>query len=50
MHAGAPEKVSLVAHINLERKLGPVAQWNDAPGRTKEEVIAMLRETALDGL
>lgn len=29
---------------------GPVPQWNDTPGRTKEEAIAMLRETALDGL
>jgi len=25
---------------------GPVSQWNDAPGRTKEDVIAMLRAAA----
>jgi hypothetical protein len=47
---GAEHRAVLIALITLTEKLGPIAQWNDTPGRTKEEVIAMLRETALDGL
>lgn len=27
----------------------PAFKWNDAPGRTKEEVVAKLREVALGG-
>lgn len=32
--------------IKLHKQIGPVALWNDVPGRTKEEVINMLRTTA----
>ena len=28
---------------------GPLTRWNDAPGRTKEEVVAKLRSVALGG-
>jgi hypothetical protein len=48
--AKPPAAAMVIAFMRLEKKLGPPAQWNDTPGRTKEEVIAMLRETALDGL
>jgi hypothetical protein len=47
----ADENWQLMAMIALNQKFGqPMEQWNDTPGRTKEEVIAMLRETALEGL
>jgi hypothetical protein len=28
---------------------GPIAEWNDAPRRTKDEVVAKLREVAQSG-
>jgi hypothetical protein len=39
------------AQLKLRRELKTIslAAWNDAPGRTKEEVIAVLRQAAGNG-
>lgn len=41
-----PQQAIHALNINLQ---GPIASWNDKSGRTKEEVLAMLRDTALNG-
>lgn len=37
---------ALVNHLGLRELRLSVIQWNDAPGRTKEEVIAAFRAAA----
>ncbi len=44
--AATPEAQRL-AKLALARKIGNVIAWSDMPGRTAEEVAAMLRSTAM---
>jgi hypothetical protein len=42
--------VSNQAFAALKRRLGDnISLWNDAPGRTKEEVIELIRRAAREG-
>ena len=36
----------LLGHIGFPRLVSSLTRWNDAPGRTKEEVTAAMREAA----
>lgn len=41
--------VRLERHMNLGGDLTDAVKWNDRPGRTKEEVVAVLRKAAIEG-
>lgn len=44
-----PERFSLALEVKVRVRhmfIGSIALWNDAPGRTKEQVAAKLREAA----
>ena len=44
---GVGDPNEAIAYIRLTEVIGPrVIQWNDAPGRTADEVIAALRAAA----
>ena len=47
----AQERVAKFLGANLSKRsaLGFIHVWNDAPGRTKEEVVAALRGAAMMG-
>lgn len=41
-------EAALLAHLRLDGDKGALTDWSDGPGRTTEQVVTALRETAAD--